>query len=288
MKAQRRHELQENELAKVIKGAPSFWQQSGGKMLAAVVAVLVIALLVRFRVNSNRQAHAQAIEGLSSARAMTEELQQIGMMTAFGPAQEGSLRRKQFFSEANNLLTDVTKLTDDRILTAEALLARGDLNWTAATLPELAGAATQPSLAVNRKELIDTAAEAYRSVADGYPDNKSANYAARFSLAAIAEDRGQWDDARGIYEKLAAETNDQPAYQQLAAERLRILPQLRKPVLLAPPATLPTQPSTTKPALPPFIAAPTTAATNAASAPATTTATATTPATKTSTTQPPK
>mgnify|MGYP003481722214 CR=1 FL=1 len=45
MKAQRRHELRENELAKVIKGAPSFWQQSGGKLLAALIAVVVIILM---------------------------------------------------------------------------------------------------------------------------------------------------------------------------------------------------------------------------------------------------
>jgi len=40
MKAQRRHELQQSDLAKVIKQAPGFWQQSGGKWLLAAAWAL--------------------------------------------------------------------------------------------------------------------------------------------------------------------------------------------------------------------------------------------------------
>jgi len=250
MKAQRRHELRENELARVIKGAPSFWQQSGGKLLAGLIAVLVIALLINFRIRSNRQSREQAIQGLSAARSLNEELRSQAIMSAFAPPQEASLRRKQFFNEANNVLGDVTRLTDDRTLTSEALLARGDLNWTLATLPEIPGAATQPTLAAGRKELLDAADDAYRAVTESYADNKPAYFAARFSLAAIAEERGDWDNAKALYEKLVEETRDQPAYQQLAANRLRILPQLREAVVLAKPTTMPL--------LPPLISAATT------------------------------
>jgi hypothetical protein len=273
MKAQRRHELQENELAKVIKGAPTFWQQSGGKLLALLIAVLVIVLLIRFRISSNRQAHASAVQGLSQARQLIDELQSIGLMSAFSPPEESSLRRKQYFNEASNVISEVTRLTDDRDLTAEALLARGDLNWTAAMLPEIPGASTRPTLEANRKELIDTAAEAYRTIADNYAGNQQAALAARFSLGAIAEQRQDWDAAKAIYEKIQADAKDQPAYQQLATARLRILEQLRNPVILAAPATLP--------ALPPLVAAPTTAMTTQAAAtqPATPTA-ATAPATQ--------
>lgn len=251
MKAQRRHELQENELAKVIKRAPSFWQQSGGKILALLIAVLVIALLIQFRRSSNREAHAQAIEGLSNARALIDELKASALMIGMEPAEPAGLRRKQYFNDATNIIGEVTRLTDDRQLTAEALLARGDLNWAAATLPELPGSATQPALQFNRKESLDSAAEAYRTVVDNYGDIKQAAVAARLSLGAIAEERGQWDEAKAIYEKVAAEAKDQPAYAELARARLQILEQLRNPVILATPSTLP--------AIPPLVAAPTTA-----------------------------
>ena len=130
-------------------------------------------------------------------------------------------------------------------------MARGDLNWAAATLPELPGSATQPALQFNRKESLDSAAEAYRTVVDNYGDIKQAAVAARLSLGAIAEERGQWDEAKANYEKVAAEAKDQPAYAELARARLQILEQLRNPVILATPSTLP--------AIPPLVAAPTTA-----------------------------
>ena len=60
MKAQRRHELQENELAKVIKCAPNFWQESGGKFLAACVAIVIIAVLVAPPHQLDRQARPPA------------------------------------------------------------------------------------------------------------------------------------------------------------------------------------------------------------------------------------
>lgn len=249
MKAQRRHELQENELAKVIKRAPSFWQQSGGKLLAVLIAILVIALLIRFRISSNREAREQAIEGLSNARALIDELRATAMMAGFEPTS--ALNRKQYFNEANNILGEVTRLTDDRRLVAEAQLARGDLNWVAATLPEIPAAATQPSMQFNSKELLGSAAEAYRTVADSYSDIPQTAVAARLSLGAIAEERRQWDDAKAIYEKVAGDAKDQPAYAELARARLQILDQLRNPAILATPTTLP--------AIPPLVAAPATA-----------------------------
>ena len=60
MKAQRRHELQRSDLAKVIKQAPGFWQQSGGRWLLGAIAVLVVVILIRYRISSTRQTAAQA------------------------------------------------------------------------------------------------------------------------------------------------------------------------------------------------------------------------------------
>ena len=60
MKAERRHELAENELAKVIKGAPTFWQQSGGKFLLGLIVVLLIVILIQYRIRTNREGLAAA------------------------------------------------------------------------------------------------------------------------------------------------------------------------------------------------------------------------------------
>ena len=147
MKAQRRHDLQQNDLSKVITKAPTFWQQSGGKFLAVLVAVLVIVILIRYRISTNRQGQVQARDSLAQARTAINELQGT-VQASFSPgaANEAAVQRRSAFNEGNAALSQAMTLSDDRKLQAEALIARGDLNWTAATLPELPGAATQPSL----------------------------------------------------------------------------------------------------------------------------------------------
>ena len=267
MKAQRRHELQQSDLAKVIKQAPSFWQQSGGRWLLAAVAVLVIVILIRYRVGSARQASAAAADSLSISRMLIDQLRspQMLMMTQLAPPNEVAVRRRQIFSEATNEIGKVTQTTDDRTLNAEAQVARGDLCWTLSTLPPIPGAATQPSLVVrDPKELITNASEAYRSVLETYSDIKPAVTAARFGLAAIAENQGNWDAAKQQYEAIKAAAPDAGPNHQLAEQRLNILPKLRETVILAKPATEPAAlPPTTASAISPFIAAPKPATTQA-------------------------
>jgi tetratricopeptide (TPR) repeat protein len=277
MKAQRRHELQENELAKIIKGAPTFWQQSGGKLLLACIAALVIAILIRYRMSSSREAVAKAQEALATARNSVAEMQQIAAMSQFSSAPQAlDSRRKQAYNEANSAISDAMRTSDDRQVEAEALIARGDLNWIAATMPELPGAATQPTLKFrDQKELLNTAAEAYETVVNSYPDLVHARIAARFGLAAIAENRGQWDVAKSQYEKIAIEAKDIGAYQTLAAQRLALVPLISQPVMFGKPTTLPSPTTLPTGTLPTTFVAPPAAATTraAATAPATTTTT---------------
>src|SRR5439155_12645963 len=242
MKAQRRHDLRQSDLAKVIKQAPGFWQQSGGRWLLAAVAVLVVVILIRYRISSNRQAAMAASESLSMARTLIDELRSPRslLMSQFAPPNEVAMRRRQIFSEATNAIGEVTRLSDDRTLAAEALVARGDLCWALATLPEVPGAATQPGAQVrDPRELISNAAEAFRAVVDNYSDIKHSLIAARFGLAAIAENQGNWDAAKQQYEAIINQSGELKAYKQLASERLSILPKLREPVILAAPATEP-------------------------------------------------
>jgi hypothetical protein len=261
MKAQRRHELQENELAKAIKKAPTLWQQSGGKFLALLIAILVIVILIRYRISSGRESRAQAIDSLAQARTEIAMLEQTAPMGLMGPAEEAATQRRQFFNDANAALSRAMTLSDDHKLQAESLVARGDLNWTAATLPEIAGAATQPSLQLkNPKDLLDAAAEAYQTVLNSYSDEVYAAIAARFGLASIDENKHDFDAARAQYEALLKMTGDFPGYRQIAQQRLDRLSTLRNPVIIGKPATqpalgTPTTQAATQP-LPAGIAAP--------------------------------
>ena len=148
--------------------------------------------------------------------------------------------------DANEAIGRALTLSDDKKIAAEALLAKADLAWELGTLPAISGAATQPTLQVrDPKGLIADASEAYQTILNNYADQVYAAIAARFGLAAIAENKGDFDAAKSQYEKLALETKAFPAYQQLAADRLKKLDELRHPVILAAPATMPAIASTT-------------------------------------------
>jgi hypothetical protein len=289
MKAERRHELAENELAKVIKGAPTFWQQSGGKFLLGLIVVLLIIILIQYRMRANREGMAQATEQLALARGYVDQLQAetAQMVWMFAPPQDVTLRRKQSLSEANAAIDNALRLSDERRIEAEAMLTRGDLNWTAASLPPVPGAATQPALQMKpQKEYLATAADAYQTVTNNYSDITHADIAARFGLAAIHEQRGEWEAAKTIYEKIAADTSKLGAYKELAEARMNAVAMLRQPVIMGKPATEPAMPdfpnfpSTTF--IPPTVAAPgsmtqpTTAKPQAAGPPATAPTTAAT------------
>jgi hypothetical protein len=127
-------------------------------------------------------------------------------------------------------------------------------------MPSLAGASTQPSLQFkDPKELLASASDAYQSVLNTYADQKHAAVAARFGLAAIAENRGDFDAAKKQYEAISQMTSDIAAYQQMANLRLKMVDDLRKPVIMAnaatEPADLPPEVPTTQ-AIPPLVAAP--------------------------------
>jgi len=272
MKAERRHELAENELAKVIKGAPTFWQQSGGKFLLGLIVVLLIIILIQYRIRSNREGVAQATEQLAQARSYVDQLQgeAASGMAFFAPPQDVALRRKQAMSEANAAIENALRLSDERRIQAEAMLTRGDLNWTAASLPPVQGAATQPSLQMKPpKEYLATAAESYQAVTNSYPEITHADIAARFGLAAIHEQRGEWDEAKQIYEKIAADSSKLGAYKELADARKNAVAILRQPVIMGKPATEPAMPEmmnqfpSTRP-IPPTVAAPSTTQSTAA------------------------
>jgi hypothetical protein len=144
------------------------------------------------------------------------------------------------------------------------------LNWTLANLPPLPGAATRPTLQLPQpqQEYLDQAAQAYDQVLQKYPKQSLAVVSAHFGLAAIAENRGDWDTARQQYEAVTKLKEASQAFRDQASTRLNELDKLKAPVLLAP-ATEPTTQAST-PTTQASESAPTTRVTAPASKPATT------------------
>jgi hypothetical protein len=274
MKSQRRHELQENQLAKVIVGAPSYWQQFSGRALLVGVVVLAIALLIRYRINTSHANVSRATAAVADAREQVGQLQ--GLAVSRLPAEQLAQQRASVFGNGSSLVEEVARLPVSKQLLAQNQVIKGDLNLAAYDLPEISGAATRPSLKIsdNPRDLLTTAGDAYQMVLDKYPDQRRAVIAARFGLATVAEDQHNWDAAKAQYQQIAQIPNLAQAYLDQAKYRLDKLAELREPVFLAEPATMPIASIPAPTTLPVGIAAPTTGA-SVAMAPATPPASAT-------------
>jgi hypothetical protein len=271
MKAERRHELKSNTLAHGLENLPEFGRRYGTKILLAVVAVLTIIVFVRYQARTSREAKEQAAETFAGAISAIGSLDNISDMS---DARAAADQRKRVQDEAGRAIQQVIDQSKDPALRADALLARGDLNWKLAAMPELAGAATQPSLkmAESDEDLLEKARAAYEAAAKAEGASPLTVTNARLSLAAIAEQRGKWDEAKLHYEQVQSDPRTATAFQNEAKVRLEDLGDLAKPVFIGGPAT---KPVTDLPEFGP--PAPTTGPTTT-TAPATTTTTTTAPA----------
>jgi tetratricopeptide (TPR) repeat protein len=242
MKAQRRHELKTNTLAQQLERLPFTLREHGGKILLAVIAVLLIIVLVNFRARATREGDLTAAQDLSGARSLIGELSGMSM---------SRVRPDDVASQVSESLDSVMRMADDANLKAEALIARGDLNWTLANLNDLSAdnpSTTQPSSEgeeTSRAERLEAAADAYQRVLSEYPDQTLSVASARFGLAAIAEDRADWDAAKEHYEAIQSNEKIAEAFHALAKLREERLADIRRPILIASPAT---QPAATQPA----------------------------------------
>ncbi|MGN6625336.1 MAG: tetratricopeptide repeat protein, partial [Tepidisphaeraceae bacterium] len=132
-----------------------------------------------------------------------------------------------------------------------------ELFWDLSQLPAAPAAtqpsSTQPALATKTpSQYMDLANNAYQQVVNSYPGQHVPVTIARFGLAAIAENKGDFATARTQYKALIEDTNLTAANKSLAEMRLAKLDELEKPMLLLPatqPATKPAMPLSTLPPL---------------------------------------
>jgi hypothetical protein len=236
MKAERRHELKTNTLAQGLEGLPEFWRQYGGKVLLGVVAVLAIILFFRFQAQNARATQERVGESYAAAVMGIGNLQTTMAIRDPKIALE---QRRQVQDQVETALQQVIEETRESAVKAEALVARGNLNWHLALMPAVRGSETQPSLkfAESKDELLDKSRRAYEDAiaTDGAKPVTIAS--ARLGLAAIAEQRGKWDDARKLYDEIIKDANTPKGFDSEARLKLDDLDKLRTPVLVGQPTT---------------------------------------------------
>lgn len=249
MKAERRHELKTNTLAKGLEGLPEAGRRYGSRALLGLIAVLLVAVLVRFWVTRSRDAARDAAVGLDNARRLIDQMPTLAAVGVSQPdrAEAVAQQRDQVVQNVGQMVETALDKSSDPKIRAAAFIARGDLNWQLANFPELPGATTRPALMLPPREtFLKAAEEAYQTVVNnpGGAPPESVVFA-RLGLGAVAENRQQWDEAQKQYQAINdSETLPQPL-RQLAADELSRLAEIRQPLVLAAPRTAPSSPQQT-------------------------------------------
>jgi len=253
MKAERRHELKTNSLARGIEQLPEASRQHGTKVMVGVLLALLVVFFIRQRIVSGRAREASAAQALNAARGAISEVDEVVNLAMFNPFMQGMLSpqnlatmRQQIATRGEEGVRSVLETADDPRLIAEAKLARGDLNWKLANFPDLPGAATQPALQFprSRKDLLQSALQSYQEVLDDPGSPRETMWTARFGLAAVRENQGEWDKAKEQYQNLVNDLNVPQPLKDQAVDRLNKLDQRRRPVLLGAPVAEEVPPTT--------------------------------------------
>lgn len=255
MKTQRRHELKQNALAVVLWGVPEIWKKYGTRIILGLILLALVAVWIRYRITQGQEKLAMAQQSLGEADQCLGRLERL---LVAGPGEEAAVaqQRQLWYSDGIRLADDALDKSGDQQqqLKAQTLLCKGDLNFEMANLPDLRGAATQPSLRpeLSKTDLLSNAEDAYQSLVQDYPQQAFEVMAAHFGLAAVAEDRAaegggsdasQWDRARQQYETVINDPGTPRPFKEMAASRLRLVGQMQQPALINVPSTTTTQPS---------------------------------------------
>jgi tetratricopeptide (TPR) repeat protein len=232
MKAEHRHELKTNDLSKALITTGDYIKEYGGRVALALAIVIMVVLLVNTRVKRGRETQARFKSDLAYARSQIDQLETIGLDPLGIPIVPVTR-----FDDVRATIDTILDDASDKQILAQALLARGDLNWALANYPQLppnSPATTQPryKLEKDRNEYLKEAADAYQQVLDRYADQTLPNIVARFGLATIAEQSRHWDQAKSHYEQLAKLPDDHKTFKQLAEARLKRLTEISQPILI--------------------------------------------------------
>jgi hypothetical protein len=218
MKAEHRHELKTNDLAKSLITFQDYVKQYGGRVALGIAIVILAIVLVMQR---NTRARAQATQyrdQLATARTIVTTLAYL---------------RSPETDRVPGMLRDVRENTSEKVLQAEALAILGDYNWALAHYvdPFATSRPTTRPGDKSRDEYLREAKNAYQQVLSEYPGEMLSAATARFGLAAIAEEERNLDAAKTQYD--AIKNGSAPKeFKDQADVGLKRLDQIRQPILI--------------------------------------------------------
>ncbi|HTW93844.1 MAG TPA: hypothetical protein VMD30_03550 [Tepidisphaeraceae bacterium] len=242
MKAQRRHELRTNQLAKSLETFPEKLYRHANKIIFGLLIIILIVLLVRYRINTAENRHEEAQSDMANVQNALAALQQE-------PPDEA--RQFQLEHAVLDKLDSIDGIDSDMPdVAARALVARGDANLTLAN--GVYAGVEPPDHPETADDYLNAADDAYSEVIEKYSDQLLPMLTARFGLAAIDQDRHQWDEAKSQYQAVINDPNAGEVFKAYAKDQIINITQFAKPIYVGEPSlNLPTPSATTQPFGPP-------------------------------------
>ena len=247
MKAEERHHLKENWLATQLTHAPEYLKTHGQKLLS-VVLIVVLALVAaywgwNYIVSARRQADQELqnkIQRMHAEWSMAAQNAQAGLQpNAATPAANPTYKPESYASAFN----DLAQKRSGSPMAALALLEQAT-----AIRSELIFS-SEPITPEQKNEILKKAEDIYKTALDKYPNDLMVQGRANLGLGLIAEDRGDFDGARKIYQQVADNKSLVNAVWPIEArQRLGNLDKIKDPVEFAPPAPKPVAPAAKAPA----------------------------------------
>lgn len=242
MKAERRHELQTNSLFLWLRWrGPEVWQKHGTKILLALVVVMLAWILIKRKLEAPKEARRLASTELNIARESLRRFQ----LRELSPGETTEIR---------NRLQHAYDTGEDAGIQSAAMVTLGDYYLAHYNQGEYSGS-TRPDRYTEGKppEVLDKAERAFKQATAVKDAPANSLLSAKMGLAYVTEERAfqetraanyrtlspRWEEARKMYEAIAADTNVSILQRDQARWQVEQIAQRQKPLWFAPPSTRP-------------------------------------------------
>ena len=222
MKAEERHRLKTNELDMKLTELMKYVSGPGKKYLVGgimVLLALIAASLMFSNFKSDRQNQSWLLQSYLQGRQITWD--NAVQQSRLGPA--GAAEQIESPYTTQELADSLAELSSQAKGTAVGMTA---LLQSAETLRSRLYLEPKDISETQKMEICTSAEQLYNQVLSQYSANPLAVGAAQLGLAILAEDRGDWDKARELYQKIADDADEKlafTAYPAQAARRLKLL-----------------------------------------------------------------
>ncbi len=232
MKSEERHRLKENELADFLKdeleSIRRLWHRHGTLVLSVVLLVLAALAGGSWMINNSSKQRSYRASQLQNLIAKSSSLQERAVMDTIA----NGLAMGSYTTSVNEIVGELDGLYRKENNSSVGMMAL--MQQAEALRSKLFFADSEISTS-EKENLCSKAEELYKKIKKQFPGQPQAVGTAKFGLALVAEERGQWEEARKLYQEISQDNKlEGTAFPLMASKRLGVLDDFKQPVTFAP------------------------------------------------------